>query len=62
MFRYDFDLRTGKSDTGLNTCTYKVEVRSECEGDEFVWIEPPEDGTGWKLVEFRPMSEGITLT
>lgn len=24
-----------------------------------MWIGPPEEGTGWRLVEFRPVSEGV---
>ncbi|KAL4262176.1 DUF455-domain-containing protein [Pleurotus pulmonarius] len=49
---YDFDLKTGKSETGLKTCTYDVEVRGDV-----VWIETPADGSGWRLVELRPVSE-----
>ncbi|TDL24347.1 DUF455-domain-containing protein [Rickenella mellea] len=54
--RYDFDLRTGKSDTGLKACTYGVDVRLEADGKS-VWIETPDEGTGWQLVELRPVSE-----
>ena len=46
-------MRNGKSETGLRACVYKVEVR-----DNSVWIEPPEEGKNWRLVEFRPVSEG----
>ncbi|KAF4582704.1 hypothetical protein EYR40_002628 [Pleurotus pulmonarius] len=49
---YDFDLKTGKSETGLKTCTYDVVVRGDV-----VWIETPADGSGWRLVELRPVSE-----
>lgn len=61
--RYDFDLRTGKSETGLKACTYAVELRpipDEAEGGvgEEVWVEAP-DSNGWELVELRPVSEGM---
>ncbi|KAG6898842.1 hypothetical protein C0993_003644, partial [Termitomyces sp. T159_Od127] len=56
--RYDFDLRTGKSETGLRACTYAVEVRRDpADGGEMVWVEPPEGGEGWRVVELRPVSE-----
>lgn len=55
--RYDFNLRTGISETGLKACTYHVDVR----GDS-VWVETPEDGVGWELVELRPVSEGKRAT
>ncbi|KII84888.1 hypothetical protein PLICRDRAFT_45721 [Plicaturopsis crispa FD-325 SS-3] len=56
--RYDFDLRTGKSETGLKACTYQVEVRRDTEDDVYkVWMEAPEGGTQWRLVELRPVSE-----
>ncbi|KAJ7641611.1 hypothetical protein FB45DRAFT_825906 [Roridomyces roridus] len=54
--RYDFDLRTGKSETGLRTCTYSVEVKLEDETEK-VYIETPSDGTNWRLIELRPVSE-----
>ncbi|KAF7329156.1 DUF455-domain-containing protein [Mycena kentingensis (nom. inval.)] len=54
--RYDFDLRTGKSETGLSTCTYAVEVKTE-DNVEKVYVETPLDGTNWRLVELRPVSE-----
>ncbi|KAF9267091.1 DUF455-domain-containing protein [Marasmius fiardii PR-910] len=54
--RYDFDLKTGKSETGLRTCTYQVEVHVE-DGIEKVYIEGPSDGSGWRVVELRPVSE-----
>jgi nitrite reductase/ring-hydroxylating ferredoxin subunit len=56
--RYDFDLKTGKSDTGLKACTYKVEVRKdEADGVDKIWLETPDYGTQWRLVELRPVSE-----
>ncbi|EJC99452.1 DUF455-domain-containing protein [Fomitiporia mediterranea MF3/22] len=57
--RYDFDMRTGQSDTGLRACVYKVEIKkaSSNDIDDTVWIEAPEGGTNWRLVEFRPVSE-----
>ena len=57
-YRYDFDLRTGKSETGLKACTYSVDVRTDNKGVATVWIEAPEKGTGWRLVEIQPVSEG----
>lgn len=56
--RYDFDLKTGHSDTGLKACTYALDVRTEDEG-EVVYVEAPEGGTNWRLVELRPVSEGM---
>ncbi|KAL1672810.1 hypothetical protein EV122DRAFT_223943 [Schizophyllum commune] len=54
--RYDFDLRTGRSETGMHTCTYSIDVRKE--GDaENVYMETPSGGTGWRLIELRPVSE-----
>ncbi|KIP09319.1 hypothetical protein PHLGIDRAFT_86770 [Phlebiopsis gigantea 11061_1 CR5-6] len=57
--RYDFDLKTGHSETGLKACTYAVDVRrSESEASEDdVWVEMPEGSTNWRLVELRPVSE-----
>ncbi|EPQ53011.1 DUF455-domain-containing protein [Gloeophyllum trabeum ATCC 11539] len=55
--RYDFDLRTGHSETGLKACTYKVEIRSDESAVEKVWVETPEEGHNWRLVELRPVSE-----
>lgn len=63
--RYDFDLRTGKSEMGLKACTYAVRLvpssgkdhhQSDKSGDT-VYIETPEGGSGWRLVELRPVSE-----
>ncbi|KAH7914842.1 hypothetical protein BJ138DRAFT_1110218 [Hygrophoropsis aurantiaca] len=56
--RYDFDLRTGKSDTGLKACTYDIQVRpGSSDGIDHAWIETPEGGTNWHVVELRPVSE-----
>ncbi|KIK91231.1 hypothetical protein PAXRUDRAFT_13888 [Paxillus rubicundulus Ve08.2h10] len=56
--RYDFDLRTGESETGLRACTYNVKVVTDrSDGEEKVWVEGPDDGTQWRLVELRPVSE-----
>ncbi|KAF5376496.1 hypothetical protein D9615_008665 [Tricholomella constricta] len=56
--RYDFDLRTGKSETGLRACTYAVEVKPDpIDGIDKVYVETPAGGTGWRLVELRPVSE-----
>jgi len=57
--RYDFDLKTGKSETGLRACTYVVEVKSDPEdGVERVFMEEPDGGSNWRLIELRPVSEG----
>lgn len=58
LIRYDFDLRTGKSETGLRACTYAVEVRTDGDGVAHVWVETPGAGTQWRLLELRPVSEG----
>ncbi|KAF8907041.1 hypothetical protein CPB84DRAFT_1675095, partial [Gymnopilus junonius] len=56
--RYDFDLKTGKSETGLKACTYDVEVKIDpADGVETVFMQTPEGGTNWRLVELRPVSE-----
>lgn len=58
-FRYDFDLKTGKSETGLKACTYDVEVKVDPkDGLEKVFMQTPEGGNNWRLVELRPVSEG----
>jgi hypothetical protein len=58
-FRYDFDLRTGKSETGLRACTYAVDIRTDpTDGADVVWVETPEGGSSWRLVELQPVSEG----
>ncbi|KAG9122731.1 hypothetical protein FRC07_000753 [Ceratobasidium sp. 392] len=49
--RYDFDLRTGESSTGLKACAYPVKIRSSD-----VWIGSPGEGA-WEVVEKRPVSE-----
>ena len=56
--RYDFDLKTGRSETGLNACTYGVQIRADDAGEPDVFMETPRDGTAWRLVELRPVSEG----
>jgi hypothetical protein len=57
--RYDFDLRTGKSETGLTACTYAVEIRTDpTDGVGVVWMETPEEGSNWRLVQLQPVSEG----
>ena len=59
LSRYDFDLKTGKSETGLRACTYAVQLRTDPEsGVEKVYMETPEGGSHWRLVELRPVSEG----
>lgn len=61
LCRYDFDLRTGQSETGLKACTYRVQIVPDEENAETVWVEAPEGGSDWKLVELRPVSEGLCL-
>lgn len=58
LSRYDFDLKTGHSETGLKACTYATDVRKSDEGAEYIYVETPEGGSNWRLVEFRPVSEG----
>jgi nitrite reductase/ring-hydroxylating ferredoxin subunit len=56
--RYDFNLKTGKSDTGLKACVYAIEIRQE-ETDErpaTLWIESP-TSEAWEVVDVRPVSE-----
>ncbi|KAK0491059.1 hypothetical protein IW261DRAFT_1435439 [Armillaria novae-zelandiae] len=56
--RYDFNLETGRSETGLHTCTYGVKVNTNpLDGLDTVYVETPKDGTNWRLVELRPVSE-----
>ncbi|OBZ73289.1 hypothetical protein A0H81_06819 [Grifola frondosa] len=55
--RYDFDLRTGHSETGLKACTYNVEIRIDDSGVDNIWVQTPEGGSKWRLVELRPVSE-----
>ncbi|RDB21957.1 hypothetical protein Hypma_010953 [Hypsizygus marmoreus] len=56
--RYDFDLQTGKSESGLRACTYTVEVKTDTlDGIDKVYVETPSGGSGWRLVELRPVSE-----
>ncbi|KIM88045.1 hypothetical protein PILCRDRAFT_269273, partial [Piloderma croceum F 1598] len=58
--RYDFDLRTGKSETGLTACTYAVEIRTDpTDGVDVVWMETPEEGSNWRLVQLQPVSEAF---
>lgn len=60
--RYDFDLRTGKSETGLKACTYSVEVKTDAlDGIDKVFIETPDGTLNWRLVELRPVSEGSRI-
>ncbi|KAK8853153.1 hypothetical protein IAR55_003854 [Kwoniella newhampshirensis] len=59
--QYDFDLRDGSSSTGLQACTYEVQVKGS-ENDAEVWVEAPhaEGSTSsreWELVEMRGVSE-----
>ncbi|KAK0230742.1 hypothetical protein IW262DRAFT_1524083 [Armillaria fumosa] len=55
---YDFNLETGKSEMGLHTCTYDVKLNTNpLDGLDTVYVETPKDGTNWRLVELRPVSE-----
>ncbi|KIJ98570.1 hypothetical protein K443DRAFT_680678 [Laccaria amethystina LaAM-08-1] len=46
MSRYDFDLKTGKIETGLVACTYAVEVKHDsADGLDKVYVETPKGGT-----------------
>jgi hypothetical protein len=54
--RYDFDLKTGKSETGLRACVYGVRILCG-ESNHEVWVEAPTEDD-WELVELRPVSEG----
>ena len=54
--RYDFDLRTGKSETGLRACVYSVRILRGQSNHE-VWVEAPTEDH-WELVELKPVSEG----
>lgn len=61
--RYDFDLATGESETGLRACVYEVSVREpEPGGEAEVWVEAPQGATGWQLVNLRPVSEGTFVS
>jgi len=53
--QYEFNIKTGDSETGMRLCTFEVEVR-----DEAVWIESPgkTGEEGWEVVKFEPISEG----
>ncbi|KAF5319242.1 hypothetical protein D9619_008707 [Psilocybe cf. subviscida] len=56
--RYDFNLKTGHSETGLKACTYDVQVKTDPQdGTDQVYMETPEGGSNWRLVELRPVSE-----
>ncbi|KAF8914632.1 hypothetical protein CPB85DRAFT_1375422 [Mucidula mucida] len=55
--RYDFDLRTGKSETGLHACTFNIHVKADKNGVDNVYIEAPTCDSGWRVVELRPVSE-----
>ncbi|KAE9383343.1 DUF455-domain-containing protein [Gymnopus androsaceus JB14] len=47
-----------KSETGLRSCTYAVQVKLDPEsGEEQILMEAPEGGSNWRVVELRPVSE-----
>ncbi|WWC94776.1 hypothetical protein V866_001625 [Kwoniella sp. B9012] len=59
--QYDFDLEDGSSSTGLQACTYEVQVKGIAEDAE-VWVEAPHPSPSapqrkWELVEMRGVSE-----
>lgn len=57
--RYDFNLRTGESQTGMKACTYNVYVQEDPkDGTEKVYMEAPQSGRNWRVVELRPVSDG----
>ena len=59
--RYDFDLRTGESETGLKACAYAVRLApdvSNGDGVDYIWVEKPSGDSIWRVVELRPVSEG----
>ncbi|KAH7100325.1 DUF455-domain-containing protein [Auriculariales sp. MPI-PUGE-AT-0066] len=66
--RYDFDLVTGHSQTGMRACTYTCDLRSGAnvkDNGELkdIWIGSPEPvNGGWQLVEKRPVSEDFTVS
>lgn len=66
-YSYDFDLRTGKSQTGLETCVYAIEIRFTAPqkgggklSNAHVWMQTPpcDPDLHWEVVEIRPVSEG----
>ena len=56
--RYDFDLRTGQSETGLRACVYGVRILHVQSNPE-IWVETP-TADHWELVELKPVSEGTS--
>ena len=53
-------MRTGQSETGLKACTYEIRILADDSShDEGVWVATPQGGSGWQLVELRPVSEGV---
>ena len=61
-YSYDFDMRTGQSETGLKACTYEVRIVADADTrDEIVCVATPQGGSGWQLVELRPVSEGMRI-
>ncbi|KAG8846005.1 hypothetical protein FRB91_001263 [Serendipita sp. 411] len=58
--RYDFNLKTGISETGLRACVYEVQLRTEEDStEEDVWIETPPSAESWEVVSIRPVSEAF---
>lgn len=57
--RYNFNLKTGRSDTGLRACVYGLQIREEPlgEGPE-LWVESPSNEE-YEVVELRPVSEAF---
>lgn len=62
--RYDFSLKTGKSETGLRACVYDVEIRQDNTEDKpsTLWIETPTNNEEWEMVDVRPVSEAFAET
>ncbi|KAG9054130.1 hypothetical protein FS842_006115 [Serendipita sp. 407] len=49
--RYDFNLKTGISETGLRACVYEVQLRTEEDStEEDVWIETPPSAESWEVL------------
>lgn len=45
----------------MKACTFAVYVNVDDRGVEMVSLETPNEGSGWRLVELRPVSEGEPL-
>jgi hypothetical protein len=59
--RYDFHLQTGKSEMGLRACTYAVDVCIDEDGVDKVYMEAPEEGSGWRVVDLFVVALAIDI-